>query len=70
MKCQDEYHEDEYDYDTGELVELEEVDMANSKYCVGCQDERDVWAEFNRQNTLDLTDIGSDSYYRLMALEE
>ena len=44
--CQDKFHEDEYE--NGKIVPLRRSDMANNKYCVGCQEERDDQAEFNQ----------------------
>jgi len=49
--CQDKFHEDEYE--NGKITPLRRSDMANSKYCVGCQEERDDQAEFDRQNEPD-----------------
>ena len=65
IKCQDKFHEDEYEVDQDgcviqllngylKVVPLRPCDMANSKYCVGCQEERDDLAEFDRQNAPDL----------------
>jgi hypothetical protein len=51
IKCQDKFHEDEYE--NGKIVPLRRCDMANNKYCVGCQEERDDQEEFNRQNEPD-----------------
>ena len=50
MKCQDKFHEDEYE--NGALVELRQVDMVGT-ICVGCQEERNDAAEFDRQNAPD-----------------
>jgi hypothetical protein len=48
--CQDKYHEDLYE--NGQLVELRQVDMVGT-ICVGCHEERDDVAEFDRQNAPD-----------------
>ena len=63
--CQDKYHDDEYEVGqdgfvvellNGDLkvIPLRREDMANNKYCVGCQEERDDLAEFDLQNAPDL----------------